>query len=58
MTRNCCLLEGEALAGAGRAGEAIVRLREARQRLPERAEPLSLRLGELYRQERSARTNC
>jgi len=45
------LLEGEALVGAGRAGEAIVRLREARQRLPERAEPLTLRLGELYRQE-------
>lgn len=45
------LLEGEALAGAGRTGEAIVRLREARQRLPERAEPLTLRLGELYRQE-------
>lgn len=46
------LLEGEALAGAGRAGEAIVCLLEARRRLPERAEPLSLRLGELYRQER------
>ncbi len=46
------LLEAEALAGAGRVGEAIVRLVEARQRLPERAETLSLRLGELYRQER------
>ncbi len=45
------LLEGEALAGAGRVAEAIERLREARLRLPERAEPLTLRLGELYRQE-------
>jgi len=45
------VLEGEALAGAGRVDEAIGRLREALRALPERAEPLTLRLGELYRKE-------
>ncbi|MHB8079105.1 MAG: tetratricopeptide repeat protein [Candidatus Krumholzibacteriia bacterium] len=44
------LLEGEVLAGAGRVDEAIARLREARERLPERAEALTLRLADLYRQ--------
>lgn len=44
-------LEGEILAGAGRGEEAVARFREARTRLPEQAEALTLRLGQLLAQQ-------